>query len=346
MPIAGYLASPANKITREAARELMHSVLSDAAISDAEISTLLTALAARPISATELAGFADAMRALAVPLPFTEAERAALVDTCGTGGDSSGTFNISTGAALVAAAVGAKIAKHGNRSVTSRCGSADVLEALGVPVAITPEQSVACLRQTGFAFLYAPALHPALKRIQPIRRALGFRTVFNVLGPLTNPAHAAAQVLGVYAGELVPVVAEAISLLGVCRALVVHGADGVDELTLHGPSQIAEVLNGTVTQRTIVPGESGLPPAPLNMLTGGAVADNAHILRAIFAGKKGPHRDIVLLNAAAALVVAGLASNLREGVEKAAAAIDNGRATAILASLNEFRVSISEAHHE
>ena len=346
MPIADYLAHPPEKISRETAREQMHVILTDAAVPDTEISTFLTALAARPISAAELAGFADAMRALATPLPFTEAERATLVDTCGTGGDSSGTFNISTGAALVAAAAGAKIAKHGNRSITSRCGSADVLEALGVPVALTPTQSVACLRATGFAFLYAPALHPALKRVQPIRRALGFRTVFNALGPLTNPAHAAAQVLGVYSAELVPTVAEALALLKVHRALVVHGADAIDEFTLHGPTQIAELRNGTVTHRTISASETALPPSPLHALTGGDATENAQILRAIFSGKPGPHRDIVLLNAAAALVVAGLASNLREGVEKAATAIDNGRATATLASLNEFRTSISEAAHE
>jgi anthranilate phosphoribosyltransferase len=346
MPIAQYLAAPANQISREEARTLMHRVLADEHVSDAEVASLLTALAARPISAAELAGFADAMRALAIPLPFTEAERATLVDTCGTGGDSSGTFNISTGAALVAAAAGAKIAKHGNRSITSRCGSADVLEALGVPVALSPAQSVACLRATGFAFLYAPALHPALKRVQPIRRALGFRTVFNVLGPLTNPAHAAAQVLGVYAADIIPAVAQALSLLNVHRALVVHGSDGVDELTLHGPSHIAEILDEAVTQRTIAPSESSLPTAPLSTLTGGDATENALILRAIFSGKPGPHRDIVLFNAAAALLVAGLASSLREGVEKAATAIDNGRATATLASLNEFRTSISEAAHE
>src|ERR1700730_3385429 len=220
MPFSQYLGQRPETITRISAREVMHRALADASVSDADLSALLTALAARSVTAAELAGFADAMRALSIPLPFTDAERNTLVDTCGTGGDDSGTFNISTGAALVAAAAGARIAKHGNRSITSRCGSADVLEALGVPVALSPDQSVACLRATGFAFLYAPAPHPALKRVQPIRRALGFRTVFNVLGPLTNPAHAAAQVMGVYARELVPVAAAAMALLGVHRALV------------------------------------------------------------------------------------------------------------------------------
>lgn len=341
MPIAQYLASPASTITRAVARELMRRLLTDASVSDADIRALLTALAARPVTAIELAGFSDAMRALSIPLDFTAAERAVLVDTCGTGGDSSGTFNISTGAALVAAAAGAKIAKHGNRSVTSRCGSADVLEALGVPVALSPGQSVACLRATGFAFLYAPALHPALKRIQPIRRALGFRTVFNVLGPLTNPAQAAAQVLGVYASELVPTAAAALSLLRVRHALVVHGADGVDELTLHGPSEIAEVRESeAVTKRRITAVEAGLSPAPLIALTGGDAAENAHILRSIFSGEKGPRRDIVVYNAAAALLVAGLASDLREGVKKSIHAIDSGSATQILRALNDFRASI------
>lgn len=340
MTIANYLASPAGTITRADARELMHRVLSDASVRDQDIATLLTALASRAIAGAELAGFADAMRALSTPLPFSEDERSTLVDTCGTGSDDSGTFNISTGAALIAAAAGAKIAKHGNRGVTSRCGSADVLEALSVPVALSPEQSVACLRQTGFAFLYAPALHPALKRVMPIRRALGFRTVFNVLGPLTNPAHAAAQVVGVYARELVVPVAEAMSQLNVRRALVVNGEDSVDELTLHGTTHVAEVANGTVTRRAISASEAGLEPALLSALAGGDAADNAHILCAIFSGEKGPRRDIVVLNAAAALLVAGLASDLRDGVAKSAHAIDSGAATQTLTRLSEFGASM------
>lgn len=341
MPFSSYLSQQPENIARASAREMLHRILSDDSVSDADITALLTALAARPVTATEFAGFADAMRALAIPLDFMAAERATLVDTCGTGGDSSGTFNISTGAALVAAAAGAKIAKHGNRSVTSRCGSADVLEALGVPVALAPGQSVACLRATGFAFLYAPALHPALKRIQPIRRALGFRTVFNVLGPLTNPAQAAAQVLGVYAKELVPTAAAALSLLRVRHALVVHGADGVDELTLHGPSEIAEVREShAVSERRVTAAEAGLTGAPLSALTGGDAAENAHILRSIFSGEMGPRRDIVVFNAAATLLVAGLASDLREGVEKSAHAIDSGKAAQTLAALNDFRASM------
>lgn len=342
MPFAEYLSSPPTEITRDDATHLMHRVLTDAQISDGHIAALLAALAARAVTAAELAGFADALRALAIPVPFTEAERATLVDTCGTGGDNSGTFNISTGAALVAAAAGAKIAKHGNRGVTSRCGSADVLEALGISVALSPMQSVECLRQTRFAFLYAPALHPALKRILPIRRALGFRTIFNLLGPLTNPAHAAAQVLGVSSAELVPVFGHALTLLQVRRALVIHGADGVDELTLHGASSVAEVENGAIAYRRFSAPGLGLAPAPLSELAGGDAADNARILRDIFSGKRGSHRDIVVLNAAAALVVAGIADDLHKGVEKASLAIDNGSVIATVEALNQFRALIQD----
>jgi anthranilate phosphoribosyltransferase len=341
MIFAEYVAKPVSTITRAASRQLMDRVLTDASVSDDEISVLLTALAARAVTAVELAGFADAMRALSTPLPFSDLERDTLVDTCGTGGDNSGTFNISSGAALVAAAAGVKIAKHGNRNITSRCGSADVLEALGIPVALSPEQCVACLRATGFTFLYAPALHPALKRVMPIRRALGFRTIFNVLGPLTNPAHAAAQVMGVYARELVPIVGAAMALLNVRRAMVVHGADGVDELTLHGVSETCEVSAETVSQGHISAADAALRAAPLSALAGGDVTDNTSILRSIFSGEKGPRRDVVVLNAAAALLVAGLASNLREGVEKSAHAIDSGALTKILNDLNEFRDSIT-----
>ncbi|HTW48881.1 MAG TPA: anthranilate phosphoribosyltransferase, partial [Acidobacteriaceae bacterium] len=204
-------------LTRDEACAALHAILvSEAnAAADLAIAGLLAAMATRGETVDELTGFAEALRSLAVPVPLTPAERAALVDTCGTGGDGRGTFNISTGAALVATAAGAKVAKHGNRGVTSRCGSADVLEALGVPVALTPEQSADCLRTTGFTFLFAPALHPAMKRVMPIRRALGFRTIFNLAGPLTNPAGAPAQIMGVYAPDKLEVVAGAMALLGI-----------------------------------------------------------------------------------------------------------------------------------
>ncbi len=325
-------------LSRAQARAAMQSILEDSQneIPDTQIAAFLTALAARGVTADELAGFVDAMRATAVTLPLTDAERAALVDTCGTGGDASGTFNISTAVALVAAAAGAKIAKHGNRSLTSRCGSADVLDALGVPTALTPDQAVACLRATGFVFLFAPLMHPAMKRVQPIRRSLGIRTVFNVLGPLTNPTHAPAQVLGVYAAPLVPLLAEVMTQLGMRHGFVVHGSDGLDEITLNGETEIAEVKSGTVHIWRFSPEDAGLERASVASLQGGDATENAAILRAIFAGETGPRRDIVLLNAAAALVAAGLVSDFHEGVQLAAKAIDSGAVKKTLAALVEF----------
>jgi anthranilate phosphoribosyltransferase len=333
-------------LDRAQACAAMHSILADThnEIPDSQIAEFLTSLAARAVAAEELAGFSDAMRATAVPLPLTDAERAQLVDTCGTGGDASGTFNISTAVALVAAAAGAKIAKHGNRSLTSRCGSADVLDALGVPTALTPDLAVACLRATGFVFLFAPLMHPSMKRVQPIRRALGIRTVFNVLGPLTNPAQAPAQVLGVYAAPLVPVVAETMARLGVRHGLVVHGAGGLDEIALSGETEIAEVKDGAVTVRKFSPEDAGLRRAPLAALQGGDANENAAILHSIFAGEIGPRRDIVLLNAAAALIVAGLADDFRAGMLRASQAIDSGAVQATLNSLVAFgrQVALSD----
>lgn len=325
-------------LSREQARELMQLILQDKErlLPDAQIAALLTAFAARGVTSGELAGFVDAMRAHAVPLAFTPAEQTLLVDTCGTGGDARGTFNISTAVALVAAAAGAKIAKHGNRNLTSRCGSADVLEALGIPTELEPEDAVACLRATGFVFLYAPKMHPAMQRVQPIRRALGMRTVFNILGPLTNPAHAPAQVVGVYAARLVPLMAETMVKLGIRHGFVVHGADGLDEITLDGPTEIAEIKSGRMRIYSFQPEDAGMSPAPLAAMAGGDAADNAAILRSILAGETGPRRDIVLLNAAAALVAAGLAVDFRVGIEHAAQAIDSGNAQRTLNALVEF----------
>src|ERR1700734_831214 len=231
---------------------------------DVEITSLLTAIAARGATAEELSGFVQAMRTMSRPVGLSDAERDQLVDTCGTGSDGQGTFNISTAAALVAAAAGVKIAKHGNRGVTSKCGSADVLEALGIPVQLEPERAAECLRQTGFMFLYAPAMHPALKRVQPVRRALGFRTIFNLAGPLANPAGAKAQLIGVFA-EL-DLVAEALARLGVRHALVVRGRDGLDELTLNGMSDVAEIREHTIRKFTLQASDAGLQPAPLSAL--------------------------------------------------------------------------------
>ncbi len=325
-------------LSREQARAMMQTILEDATnqLPNMQIEAVLLALAARPVTADELAGFVDAMRAAAVILPFRDEERALLVDTCGTGGDASGTFNISTAVALVAAAAGAKIAKHGNRSLTSRCGSADVLDALGVPTALTPERAVECLRATGFVFLFAPLMHPAMRRVQPIRRSIGRRTVFNILGPLTNPALAPAQILGVYAADLVPLMAEAMVKLDLRHGFVVHGAEGLDEIALSGETEIAEVKNGAYRMWKFSPEDAGLKRAALSELQGGDAGENAAILQAIFAGEKGPRRNIVLVNAAATLVTAGMAPDIRGGIELAAQAIDSGATSKTLSALVEF----------
>ena len=316
----------------DAAHSLMQRILTGEA-SEIEIATLLGALAGRGETADEVAGFATAMRAIATTLPLTAAEREQLVDTCGTGGDASGSFNISTAAALVAAAAGAKVGKHGNRAITSRCGSADVLDALGVPTMLAPEAAATALREQGFCFLLAPSHHPALKAVMPVRRAMGVRTVLHVLGPLLNPAGARRQVMGVYSARLVPLVAEAMTRLGVQHAFVVHGDGGLDELALSGPSEVAEVHNGKVRQYIVTPEDFGLQRAPLSALEGGGAEANAAILTAVFAGETGPRRDVVLLNAAAVLVSAGLAKDIREGVTTAAKTIDSGSVTKLMASL-------------
>ncbi len=349
-------------LDRAEARFVMQQILAGAP-SDIEVAALLGALAARGESASEIAGFAEAMRGEALTLPLSADERATLVDTCGTGGDASGTFNISTAAALVAAAAGATVAKHGNRAVTSKCGSADVLEALGIPVDLTPQAAADDLRRHRFAFLHASALHPAMRAVMPIRRALGVRTLFNIVGPLTNPAGAARQVMGVFAPHLVPIVAEAMALLGTRRALVVYGeapgdgeapadggsfaetsshvapgatlgpALGIDELSISGRSHVAEVRGGTVAHWTLTPEDLGLRRAPLTALHGGNAAENAAILTAIFAGQTGPARDVVLLNAAAVLLTAEVVPDLPTGLRRAAASIDSGKVSSLVSAL-------------
>jgi anthranilate phosphoribosyltransferase len=336
-------------LSRADAAELLQTVLRGEA-TELELAALLSSLATRGEAATEIAGFVDTMRAAATSIPLTDAERTTLVDTCGTGADSSGTFNISTAAALVAAAAGATVAKHGNRAVTSQCGSADVLEALGVPVALSPEEGAVSLRKHRFAFFHAPALHPAMKTVMPVRRALGIRTIFHLVGPLSNPAGASAQIMGVYAPHLVPLVANAMLLLNTRHAFVVHGdtgrggsasgkcggvrgIGGLDEFSISGPSQFAEVHNGIATLSTITPEDVGLQRAPIETLQGGDARTNAHILTAIFSGETGPRRDIVLLNAAAVLVTADLAPDLRTGITLAARTIDSGAVTKLVAAL-------------
>ena len=342
-------------LPREQAAELMQQVFSGG-FTELELAALVGAITARGEHASELAGFVDAMRAAATTVPLAESERERLVDTCGTGGDLSGTFNISTAAALVAAAVPAAtpeaeilVAKHGNRAVTSACGSADVLEALGIAVALSPDDAAHALRNQRFAFLHAPAMHPAMKAVMPVRRALGVRTVFNVLGPLTNPAGARAQVMGVYSAHLVPIVADAMRMLGARHAFVVHGfADatrirGMDEISISGPSQLAEVCNGRITLIEVSPEALGLASAPIESIAGGATAaENAAILRSIFSGETGPRRDVVLLNAAAVLITAGavpcepgrLHDALRAGIALAASTIDSGAVTALITALS------------
>jgi len=323
-------------LDRQAARELMTDILAGM-LSDIEIAGLLGAMAGRGETAAEIAGFAETMRSAATMLPLTAAESEQLVDTCGTGGDASGSFNISTAAALVAAAAGAKVAKHGNRAITSRSGSADVLEALGIPIHLAPQAAAEALRTLGFCFLLAPSHHPAMKAVMPVRRALGVRTILHVLGPLLNPAGARRQVMGVYHARLVPLVGEALAMLGAEHALVVHGdGDGVkgqDEFALSGPSEVAEVRNGSLRTYTVTPEDFGLTRAPLEALAGGDAVENAAILTAIFAGESGPPRDIVLMNAAAVLLTAGIAPSLREGVDLAAKAIDSGAVRELVARL-------------
>jgi len=347
MPLQPYLKriiEGHETLARAESSELLHTILRGEA-SELELAALLTALATRGEAPAEIAGFVDAMRTAATPVPLDPTERALLVDTCGTGADSSGTFNISTAAALVAAATteatggpGIMVAKHGNRAVTSQSGSADVLEALGIPIGLSPADGAASLRQNRFAFFHAPSLHPAMKTVMPVRRAIGIRTIFHLVGPLSNPAGASAQVMGVYAPHLVPLVAEAMVLLNTRHAFVVHGdtgsaSGGMDELSISGPSQLAEVHNGIVTLSTITPESVGLPRASIDTLQGGDARTNARILTAIFSGEKSPRRDIVLLNAAAVLVTAELAPDIPTGIALAARTIDTGAVTELVAAL-------------
>ena len=318
------------------AKALMQHLLAGEA-SDLEIAALLGAMAARGETAEEIAGFALAMREVATILPLTETERDTLVDTCGTGGDGSGTFNISTAAALVAAAAGVKVAKHGNRAVTSQCGSADVLEALGVPISLPPEAAAEALRRYGFCFLLAPAHHPGMRAVLPVRRALGVRTIFNVLGPLLNPAGARRQVMGVYAARLTLPVAEAMTHLGVRYACVVHGHGGLDELSISAASEVVSVrshqFGHSVSRTSVSPEDAGLSRTDLETLAGGDAQMNASILNAIFRGERGPRRDVVLLNAAAVFVAAERAPDIAGGVALAAETIDSGAVTRLLNGL-------------
>jgi anthranilate phosphoribosyltransferase len=337
------IANHRQSLSREEARAVMSQVLTGKC-TDAQIAGLLVALHMKGETVEEIVGFAEAIRAAAVPLNLqpdrtldvSGTGRDALVDTCGTGGDASGTFNISTATALVVAGAGVRVAKHGNRSVTSKCGSADVMEALGVDINLPPARIAACLEEVGIAFLFAPAMHSAMKYVQSARRELRLRTVFNLLGPLTNPAHASAQVVGVYSAGLVEKLAEALSMLGLHRALVVHGLDGLDEITITGPTRIAEVREGTVRTYEVTPEEFGMKRGTLEEISGGDAAANAAIIREILAGTRSPRRDVVLLNAAAALVAAGRTDHLGDALPLASESIDSGAAAEKLQALMRF----------
>ena len=302
-----------------------------------EIVRFLRALNARPVLVSELAGFAFVMRRHAARI-FADGETRpeCLIDTCGTGGDGFGSFNISTAAAIVAAACGARVAKHGNRAVSSRSGSADVLEALGVSIDLSFARVARAIREVGIGFLFAPAAHSATRHAMPARKQIGARTVFNLLGPLTNPAGAQAQVLGVFSAEVIDLVAATLAELGVTRAFVVHGAGGLDEISLAGDTLVAEVRKGMIKRYTVAPEDFGVARAPLEAVGGGSPAENAAILQGIFGGQLGPRRDIVAINAAAALVAAGVVSNFIEGAQLAGAALSSGAAQGKLADLKKF----------
>jgi anthranilate phosphoribosyltransferase len=311
---------------------------------DAQIASLLTALRMKGETVAELVGFARVMRRKAArvqPSTIVSAEiggteREALIDTCGTGGDVSGSFNVSTATAFVVAGAGVRVAKHGNRSVSSQCGSADVVEALGVNIELAPARIATCIDEVGIGFLHAPLLHDAMKYVALARRQMGIRTIFNMLGPLTNPAGANTQVIGVYAAHLTELLAGVLAQLGSTRALVVHGSDGLDELTITAESKITELKDGALSTYFVSPEDCGLSRATLAEIQGGDAAQNSGIILEVLQGARGPRRDVVLLNAAAAFVASSRAFDLKEGVGLASESIDSGRALEKLKRLIEF----------
>jgi len=329
-------------LTRAEARAVMEKLLSGGVL-DADIINFLVALRDKGEQAQELVGFAEMMRERAAEL-FNRAgvdlkalaQNGPLLDTCGTGGDGQGTFNVSTATALVAAAAGVRVAKHGNRSISSRCGSADVLEALGVAIDLPLERIPGCLETLGIVFLFAPKLHLAMKHVMNARRTLKSKTVFNLLGPLTNPLGASVQLVGVYDRQRTDMMAEALATVGTRRAFVVAGSDGIDEITTTGPTRLSESEGRAVRTREIVPEDFGLARASNDALKGGDPETNARLLRRVLEGERGAHRDLVLANASAALVAAGKAASFLEGVERAREAIESGQALAKLKALVVF----------
>lgn len=298
-------------------------------VGEAQMAGLLTAMAVRGATVDEITGAVTAMRAAMKRMKAP----ANAIDLVGTGGDGHATLNISSAASFVAAACGVPIAKHGNRNMTSKSGAADVLEALGVKVDVPPEVAERCVAETGVCFLFAQGYHPAMKNVTPVRRALGFRTIFNLIGPLSNPAGVKRQLLGVYALDLMEPVAHVLAAHGAEKAWVVHGHDGLDELSISGPTHVAVLENGQISTMTVTPDDAGLPHHPLQAVKGGEAPENAAALARLLDGEQGAYRDIVLLNAAAALIVADKAHDLREGVDIAAKAIDSGAAKAVLKKL-------------
>ena len=319
-------------LSRAETRLVMGTIMAGEA-TPAQIGGFLVALRLKGETADEIAGAAEAMREHVIAVKPTRDD---LVDTAGTGGDRANTFNISTAAALVAAAAGAAVAKHGNRSVSSQSGSADVLEALGFNLELSSERIAQSIDQLGFGFMFAPFHHPAMKHAGPVRTELAARTVFNVLGPLTNPAGARAQVVGVYAPELVPVIADVLAKLGARRAFVVHGAGGIDELSPAGVNLVCEVVDGEVRRREIDPRDLGIDRCAPEELQGGTAAENAVLIREVFSGGNGGRRSAILLNAAGAIAAGGHADDLHDGLELAREALDSGAALARLDQLAEF----------
>lgn len=327
-------------LSRLEAESVMNEIMTGKA-TDAQIAAFLTALRMKCETVDELIGFARAIREKASPVhpksavaaSFSGTDREMLVDTCGTGGDATGTFNISTATAFVVAGAGIRVAKHGNRSVSSMCGSADVVEALGIRLDLTPDSVARCIDEAGIGFLYAPLLHEAMRYVVLARREMKIRTVFNLLGPICNPARATAQVLGVYNEDLTEIMAQVLCELGSERAFVVHGSDGLDEITISGESKISEVRDGEVRTYYVTPEDFGIGRAPISAIQGGDARQNAEIIRQILSGQTGTKRDVVLLNAAAGLVVGGKAKALGEGIEMARASIDSGKALSCLERL-------------
>lgn len=324
MTLATAYAQP---LSAAAMTEAMTAVMAGA-MPPEQVGLFLATLATRGETAEEIAAAVGVLRAHAVPLPLKNPE--GLCDTCGTGGDGQGTINVSTGAALVAAACGARVVKHGNRAASSRCGSADVLEALGLNLAASPEAVADCVETFGFGFCFAPRFHPAMKAVMPIRKALGIRTIFNLIGPLANPAPLAYQLVGVPEERWLSPMAEAVQRLGLRRAIIVRGRDGLDEVSTTAPTDVVALADGRLTRRVIEPGPLGLARATVAQLQGGDAAQNADALRKVFSGASGPATDIILLNAACVLQVAERVATLEEGLRQARKALAEGWVAALL----------------